>query len=82
MSPPDLGGLRVSRAAGPGPSCAREYGKDQVVMQSPARHRNYTTPRFKMASMGFRGFRSQFANGARAGDGVTVMPFAMHAPSL
>ena len=27
----------LSRAAGPGPSCAREYGKDQVVMRSPAR---------------------------------------------
>ena len=29
------------RAAGPGPSSAREYGKDQVAMRSPARHRNY-----------------------------------------
>ena len=53
MLPPALGGLRVSRAAGPGPSCAREYGKDQIVMRFPARHENYTTPRFEMASAGF-----------------------------
>ena len=29
MLPPALGGLRVSRAAGPGSSSAREHGKDQ-----------------------------------------------------
>ena len=50
MLPPALGGLRVSRAAAPGPSCTREYGKDQVVMRSPARQEDYTTPRFQMAS--------------------------------
>ena len=33
MLPPALGGLRVLRAAGPGPSYAREYVKDH------ARHR-------------------------------------------
>ena len=43
MLPPALGGLRISHAAGPGPPCAREYGKDQVVMRSPAGHWNYTT---------------------------------------
>ena len=43
MLPPALGGLRVLRAAGPGASCTREYGKDQVVMRSPARRLNYTT---------------------------------------
>ena len=43
MLPPALGGLRVSRAAGPGPSSAREYGKDQGAMRSPAGHWNYTT---------------------------------------
>ena len=48
----------LSRAAGPRPSSTREYGKDQVVMRSPARHENYTTPRFKMASAMFWKFGS------------------------
>ena len=46
MLPPALGGLRFRVPPAPGPSCTREYGKDQVVMRSPARHENYTTPRF------------------------------------
>ena len=35
MLPPALGGLRVSRAAGPGPPCTREYGKDQLPCGFP-----------------------------------------------
>ena len=42
MLPPALGGLRVLRAAGPGPSCARDYRKDQC-RAVPARRCNYTT---------------------------------------
>ena len=56
MLPSALGGLKLSRAAGPGPSSAREYGKDQFVMQFPARHLNYTTPPLQMASAGFGNF--------------------------
>ena len=39
MLPPALGGLRVLRAAGPGPLRTREYVKDQstAVMLSQAR---------------------------------------------
>ena len=58
MLPPALGGLRVLRAAGPGPSCAREYGKDH------ARHRgrcarpsteqvNYSKMPLQIARVGF-----------------------------
>jgi len=35
MLPPALGGLRVLRAAGPEPSCSREYGKDQLPCGHP-----------------------------------------------
>ena len=42
MLPPALGGLRVLRAAGPRPSSAREYRKDQC-RAVPARRCNYTT---------------------------------------
>ena len=42
MLPPALGGLRVLRAAVPGPSSAREHGKDQC-RAVPARRCNYTT---------------------------------------
>ena len=37
---------------GPSGIGAGRYGKDQIVMQSPARHHNYTTPRLQMASAG------------------------------
>ena len=50
---PPLADFSVPRAAGPGPSCAREYGKDQYVMRSPARQENYNTPPLQMASAGF-----------------------------
>ena len=53
MLPPALGGLRVSRAAGPGPLRAREYHKEQLAVRFPARQCYYTIPRFKMASAGF-----------------------------
>ena len=78
MLPPALGGLRVLRAAGPRPSCTREYGKDQVVMRSPARHCNYTKPRFIMASAGFLKFFASsdwfetIANGLHFHYGLTV----------
>jgi hypothetical protein len=42
MLPPALGGLRVLRAAGPRPSCTRDYRKDQC-RAVPARRCNYTT---------------------------------------
>ena len=42
MLPPALGGPRVLRAAVPGPSSAREYGKDQC-RAAPARRCNYIT---------------------------------------
>ena len=35
MLPPALGGLRVLRAASPGLSCTREYGKDQLPCSHP-----------------------------------------------
>ena len=35
MLPSALGGLRVLRAAGPGSTCTREYGKDQLPYGFP-----------------------------------------------
>ena len=55
MLPPALGRLRFSRAAGPGPTRAREYGKITVA-RSPARRGNYTTQRLQRASAKFLPF--------------------------